>query len=442
MFETPTGTISATIQRLVLFRLFVVVWINGNKRPFCAACLRSPMQQRESGDMEPPQDATAKQQQHVHAESVPIGQTGLGWVIRLLWKRKYLILPASVILALIVGASIFFGPREYKITYSYTGFDLDNAAYEIFLQRFYSTENIARIITALKAQGLDKYAAKVAEANKGSLGKLFEFGVGPPYMDLSKIEITDPVEAEEIRKLPTQMLSITIAAESKADLPRVASVLRSNIQDIMPMYSLKQEAIRTICNLRRDLSEIGGQRFDLKLTLKTNNALARRLRKIDVTADGKEDKITIQFNISDKGEFMPLPYQIRAVEAKIISLEEGINANDAKYDYYKELCLLWESVLEELNKHEFADYTIQRYQSFLTSLIPTCQKEEIRDYLTSYIRGIDNIIHLSVPIVNQPRIYATGRKTIKKTAIAFVIAFAISSLVALASEALGKSEAA
>ena len=97
-----------------------------------------------------------------------------------LWKRKWFILLASVLPTLMVGLIIFLGPRLYTLTYTYdvkdqlkdqikdlfrdrttmdvSNWDLDGQNYNVLLTRFYSKENLSRIITRLQQDGFSEYA--------------------------------------------------------------------------------------------------------------------------------------------------------------------------------------------------------------------------------------------------------------------------------------------
>jgi uncharacterized protein involved in exopolysaccharide biosynthesis len=70
------------------------------------------LQNDESGSQQLP--ATGKERADIYEDEINLAD-----YLLVLWKRKYLILPGSVLPALIVGLILFFSPRNYKVTYVY-----------------------------------------------------------------------------------------------------------------------------------------------------------------------------------------------------------------------------------------------------------------------------------------------------------------------------------
>ena len=54
----------------------------------------------------------------------------------LLWRHKYLIITGSILPALVIGLVLFFCPRDYKLTYTYGNWELDDKSFEMFLDKF------------------------------------------------------------------------------------------------------------------------------------------------------------------------------------------------------------------------------------------------------------------------------------------------------------------
>jgi len=135
---------------------------------------------------------------------------------KVIWTWKYLILLGSVLPAFIVGLTLFFSPKNYKVTYVYDvkkqsvydfkgqgGYDVSNwnlneNNYKILLDRFYSAENTSKIATKLQESGLNKYAEYI---NTGGLKNFVDFEVSPSYTDLSKTKITNPFELEQSKTI-------------------------------------------------------------------------------------------------------------------------------------------------------------------------------------------------------------------------------------------------
>ncbi len=147
----------------------------------------------------------------------------------------------------------------------------------------------------------------------------------------------------------------------------------------------------------------------------------------------------LQFDVGGKSEYLPIGYQIQTAESRVIQLEETIKDNERKYEYYEDLLGLNEKLFAEVKNKASSDYTIQQFRLFLLESAKETEKEELRDYLSSYIKRIENRIATSGPVIENPSIYAVSRGTVKKSAIVFVIAIMLSVFAAFLLEGLKKS---
>jgi len=64
-----------------------------------------------------------------------------------------------------------------------------------------------------------------------------------------------------------------------------------------------------------------------------------------------------------------------------------------------------------------------------------------KDYLSSYIKKIENRISASKPVTENPEVYPVARGTAKKSGIVFVIAFMIAVFAVFLREGLEKNKA-
>ena len=366
-----------------------------------------------------------------------------------LWKYKWFVLLGSILPALIVGLALFFTPNRYEITYVYdvrgdvrgdiSGWDLNEKNYNIFVSSFYSEENSNKIINKLRENRLNEYAELLSNSN-GLLG-LVKFEPSPSYINLSKVEITDSEQLEQFRKLTAQLLNVTIVGRFKERLLKIASVVRDDIEEVMPIYSIQREVINTINEYRAKMGNIEKSRFNVELDLKRNKAVFTKLKEIEVgVLDKTEDNVALQFDVGSKSTYLPLGYQIRAAEANIIKLEANIRENAEKYSYYKNLLALNEKLSAELEKSVPSYYTIQQFHSYLTELVASYETKELKDYLASYIKGIENRISVSVPVSENPKMHSISKGTVKKSGLVFVIALMLSAFAAFLSEGLKKNQ--
>ena len=347
--------------------------------------------------------------------------------LRVLRKHKYLILLGSVLPALIVGLIIFLGPQNHKVVSAYdvSNWNLNENNYKILLDEFYSTENT------------NKIRAKFQKYNP----EMVNFTVFPPFVELSKEKVTDTTELEQIRQLKALLLNMTIVTRSKDDIPVIASAVRNNLENVIPVYLIEKQLSAAERRYRTKIADIEENRFNLELELNTNKNVLAGLKNIKPEAsDQVEGSITLQFNVGDRSEYLPLGYQILAAESKIVELEENIKATEERYSYYKHLLALNGKLLEELEKKRTFNYTIQNFRSFLINLVGNYKDKKLTDYLNSYINKIENKISASVPVTEQPQISAISKGTVKKGAVVFAIALIISVFAAFLLEGLRKGK--
>jgi len=402
--------------------------------------------------------------------------------LRALWKRKYFILLGSVLPAFIVGLILFFSPRNYEVTYVYdvkdrsiydvkdrsiynvkdrsvydmrdqSGYDMRNRSYDVsnwnldeknynvLLDRFYSKENLNKITNKLRENGLNRYA-KLISRGGGYPKKFVHFDVWPPYTDIPRAKITETAQLEHIRQLNAQLLNMTIVARPKDDIYTISSVIRDNLENVISVYMVEEQLTAAARRLRASIADIEENSFELQLALKTDKAVLAKLKNIkNPVSDGGTNNIALQFDISGKTEYLPVEYQIQATESKITQAEGEIAANEERYGYYKNLLALNEKLLAELKNKTSSYYTIQQFHSFLTAVVNSYESKELKSYLNSYIKRIENRISASAPVTEKPNVWAVSKGTAKKIAIVFAIALMLSMFAAFLLEGLKKSQA-
>jgi len=371
---------------------------------------------------------------------------------RVLWKRRHLILLGSVLPPLFAGFILFFWPTDYKVTYTYDvnnqgGYDMaswnpDEKNYNMLLDQFYSEENIDRIVNKLRENGLDKYARLINRAKgKKDLEKFIDFEVLPPYADLSKLQITQAAQLEEIRRLKALLLNMTIRGRPANSISKISSVIRENFENVVPVYLIEEQLNAVMRGHKADMASIEENEFNLELTLKTNKSALEKMKSVKVEASEKSGGgVMLQFDVGGQNEYLPLGYQIQAREFKIIELEESIETDKARYDYLKNLLGLDGKLSAELKNNASSFYTIQQFNAFLAGLVDRYENKELKDYLSSLVKKVENRISASVPITERPKIYAVSKGTVKKSAIVFVISLMISIFAAFLCEGSQKSQ--
>ena len=380
-----------------------------------------------------------------------------------IWKRKWFILVGSIVPVLITGLIIYFLPRDYTITYMYdvkdqttmvkdqtkdkpamdvSNWNLNEKNYDVLVSRFYSKENLDRIVSKLQQNDLNKYAELINNARgEKELDKLLVFEVLPPFIDIAKTKETDSAKLEELRLLEAQLLNITIITSSKKDIYKISSVIRENFETMIPIYHVADQLNVSIIKIRTKMAIIQENKFLLQLDLGKNKNILTKLKDIKTeTLNKPESDIRLQFDVGGRSEYLPIEYQVQTAESRIIQIEETIKDNEKKHEYYKSLLSLNQKLLIEVKSKTLSHDTIQQFHSFLFKLAEKIEKEELKNYLNSYIKKIENRIAVNIPVIENPKVYPVAKGTVKKSAIVFAIALMISVFAAFLLEGLKKSK--
>jgi len=356
-----------------------------------------------------------------------------------LWKWKKFILLAAILPTLIFGIVFLLLSRDYKVTYVYdvAGDEkLDSRKYEFLLSRFYSEENLETLINKIRENGFDKYAEKLSNA-VGLPEKYIKFETVPHFPDISKLDVDQLNKANEINAL---LLKVIITCDSDKDIYKISSLIRNNIENVIPLYKIRKQLLAGIESYNNNIADIEYNRFNLEIALKNINEVLAGLKKVSVGIPvNKQDNIALQFNVGEQSQYLPLDYQIQAAESQRIELEEKIKTNEEKYEYYKDLLNLNNRIFAEMDKGiSTGNYTIEKFKSSLTALVGDYEKPQLKDYLNSYARKIENRISAGKPVTERPKIYRIAKGTAKKTGIVFMIAIMIAVFAAFLQDGIEK----
>ena len=362
---------------------------------------------------------------------------------RVLWKRKYFIFLASVLPAFFIGLIIFLLPRDYKIAYTYN-MELDEKAFKVLEDKFYSTENLKKLVEKLQESGFDKYAKKLEEAKTAEdLKKVISFEISPSYFETNAAKATDVDNLQKIQRVRGRLLAMTIIGRPRKDMEKISSVIRDNFEKVIPMYSVQEGLNITIINFKTKMADIEKGRFLLELDLKKKKAILEKLKKLEPADSNKiPGGIILQFNnIGQSSEYLPLAYQIQANISNIIDCEETIRANLDEYDYYKNLISFNEKLLDEVKNKTSSYYTIQEFHSFLTNMMGDYTEKELADYLNAYTKRIENMMSINTPVIEKPSVYPIPKGAAKKSSVSFVALIMIASFMAFVFEAVQQKQA-
>ena len=377
----------------------------------------------------------------------------------ILWKHKWLILVCSVLPALIVGVCIHLSPSSYVVTYTYdvrgdvkgdvrddvggdvSNWNLNEKYFNVLQSRFYSEDNLNRITGKLEQNKLDESAEHIKTFRSGTSSWSVNFEVSPPFPDLSKLNAIDPGQIEKFRDMKASLLNMTITGRSKEYIGKIALAIRDNFEEVTPLYLILEQLSTDIRGYNSNLANIESSRFGLDLDLKNYIEMLAGLKKVEVAALGeKRGEIVLQFDVGDQLQYLPLTYQVQAMESKVLELEGQITKNATNYKYYEDLSGLSAQMVAELNDklHSGENYTIELFNSFLADLIGEIEQQELKDYLASYIKKLENRISVSAPVLQTPKITSVAKDASRKSALAFIVALACSVFLAFLIESVQK----
>ncbi|MCL5281940.1 MAG: hypothetical protein M1376_18755 [Planctomycetes bacterium] len=268
---------------------------------------------------------------------------------RLLWKHRRLLLAGSLVPALLVAVILWLGPRRYAATFVYER-PLAESEYNVLQRRFYSQENLDKIAARLGEQGLTNYVQKLDQARTPqSFEQLIRFEVAPMYP--RRLQTTDPCTSEKISAFKARLLSIKVVGDSAQEVAGVSAVVTGNLESVLPLYDVRNHLRESLQKLREDAAKIEANRFTLSLDLQKEKAKLEKYRALqDAPGEAAAGNFTLQLDVESMpllfprgwavtpkaGDvqdllgngtekpnvygFLPLSYQIRAAQVKIIDV--------------------------------------------------------------------------------------------------------------------------
>lgn len=360
----------------------------------------------------------------------------------ILWKQKFLILLGSVLPALVVGLIIFLAPREYRLTFTYNQ-ELDEKTFRMLADRFYSVENIGKLVRKLQAVGFEDIAQKLVNARTDNgLNKVVAIEVFPQFVESARLGSFE--ELQRIKQEKASLLLVSLMLSSEKDISQAALVFRENIEKVMPL-NLEKESLRAcVVKIRDKMAAIKEAKYESNLTLERKKSTLEKLNKLSFDEPNKliNDNIILQFsNANDNNPYLPLPHQRQATETQIINDEEQIILNNELYNYYINLLKLNEKLLNNMDKTIISDSTLEHFCTSLNNILTEYKDNtQMSDYLISYIYKLENKVTVNIPVTEKPKIYPVTKGTVKKSGTVFSMACMMMVVIAFLRESLKKSK--
>jgi len=365
--------------------------------------------------------------------AAPEGPTILRY-LHLLWMHRFMIAAMSVTPAVAVAALLSLWPPKYTATFVYER-QLSESQHTVLLRRFYSQENLDKIIRRLREQKLADYAGRLDKARvRQSFDKLIRFEVAPMYP--KRLQTTDPTTSAQISAFQARLMSVKVIGDSEQQVLKAGAIMTDNVESILPLYDIRNELKESIQRYQTLAAQVEDNRFTLTVNLQMEQAKLQKLKGVDgVATQAPQDNIVLQFtDVKNSSEFLPLANQVLAVQSRIIDLQETLAADTEKYGFYLKVLDLNGRLLKQIEESLLTDYTVQQFMTFLSEQLPACKEDTVADYLKSYIRKTENLIQVNTRAGEKPVVYPVSRGPVKNGVSTFVVFLMIALFTAVLSE--------
>lgn len=366
-------------------------------------------------------------------------ETPLSQLLRLLWRRRLLIVAGSLVPALAAVAILSLLPRKYTATSVYEHL-VRESEYNVLMRRFHSLENLAKIAGQLRDKGLASSAQELLDCRtEDALGKMIRLTASPAYP--RRLPTTDPATSEKISAVQAQLLSIQITGRSPKDVESIIAVVTDNFEHVLPVYAIRNDLKDLVRRYKTMAADIEDNRFNLDMELQREQARLEKLKALEAPASGsgqattEQDQLVLQFtDVRNTREYLPLPYQVRAVASKIIDLQETIRGNEDKYAYCIGVLELTEKLLSRVEQSILTYYTTQQFLSFAGEQLPACTDKAQSDYLKSYMRRTENLVFASARAGVSPVIYPVSKHLAGTGVVVFIASLMVAIFAAVVLE--------
>ncbi|HSV99507.1 MAG TPA: hypothetical protein VLI39_05000 [Sedimentisphaerales bacterium] len=340
----------------------------------------------------------------------------------------------SVAPALAVAVLLFLWPPKYTATFVYER-QLSESQHSVLLRRFYSQENLDKIIRRLREQGLGDYAERLDQARvRQSFDKLIRFEVSPMYP--KRLQTTDPTTSAAISAFQSRLLFVKVLGDSEQQVLQAGAIMTNNVESILPLYDARNELKESIQRYQTLAAQIEDNRFALTVDIQAEQGKLQKLKGVEgAVTQTAQDNIVLQFtDVKNSSEFLPLPNQVLAIQSRIIDLQETLASDHEKYGFYLKVLDLNSRLLKRIEESLLTDCTVQQFLAFLSEQLLACQEDSVADYLKSYIRKTENLVLVNTRAGEKPVVYPVPKGTARNSILAFALFLMIALFAAVLSE--------
>lgn len=360
----------------------------------------------------------------------------------LVWRHRWLVLLCSVIPTVIAGAIILLAGSSYKVTYTYSNPDFDEEDYKIFLSCFYSAPNIKKLREAFVQEGIREGTGFIESINSGSHKVKVHFDVWPEYEELAEAMVASP-DATQVVPQKARLLLLSVTGNQDDDLIGAARAVRRNVEDLIPLLGAERMLKGATREFRTKALQIERGRYLLERSLESSRNVLARLKGIEpVDSRGDMKGVALQFDIGGGSEYLPVEYHVQATEVKIAQMEENLVQTQKTYEYYRELMALHAKIFAEIEDKKNTGYGVRDLCSFLSACLNDADKTEVKAYVSSLIKTVENETSLSMPVTENPATEEVSKQLKQKTSVVFMTCLFLSVFAAFLVEGVQRRRAA
>ena len=126
-----------------------------------------------------------------------------------------------------------------------------------------------------------------------------------------------------------------------------------------------------------------------------------------------------------------MSYQIRAVQSKIIDVQETLANDTEKYNFYLQVLDLDNRLLAKIEESLLTYYTAQQYLGFLGEQLLACKDQAVADHLKSYIRKTENLVQVNTRAGEKPVVYPVSKGVVRNSVLTFVLFLMVAMFAAV-----------
>jgi len=237
---------------------------------------------------------------------------------------------------------------------------------------------------------------------------------------------TKPRSADDLTKIGQMRadhLVVTISrCPSTGVLLKLVAVVRRNIEQSLSLHTIISRLQVNMAKLHKDLAQIDSTQFTVELGISSDKKILEGKRNILAVTPTVAAPFPsrLEFAAGTKPEFLPLEYQIRILEAQIITAEENLKKTQAMYGYTEKLLVLWQRCLDELQRRHTERYRLDDYLAFLKTQSTTYEDgDELKGALQSHVADIRALLCTNGPDTAYPTIERESKGTVPIVALVF-----------------------